>query len=88
MERIKRSPAITKEKVQTWEIINPAGTIEIKTAELAPRLATGSEWPARRRCASAGPPAPLTMTSAPESNVATASSAPRDERSGMHEDEE
>ena len=29
-----------KNKNQMWEIINPAGTIEIKTANLAPRLAT------------------------------------------------
>ncbi len=38
MQRTKRSPAIFKERTQAWEIINPAGTIEIKTARLAPRL--------------------------------------------------
>ena len=40
MQKRKRNPAFVKEKIQTWEIINPAGSIEIKTAELAPRLAT------------------------------------------------
>ena len=40
MQRTKRNPRVTREKIQTWEIINPAGTIEIKTAKLAPRLAT------------------------------------------------
>jgi hypothetical protein len=38
MKRTKRIPARTKEKLQAWEIINPAGTIENKTAKLAPRL--------------------------------------------------
>jgi hypothetical protein len=28
------------EKIQEWEVINPAGTIEIKRAKLAPRLTT------------------------------------------------
>ena len=40
MKRTKQSPARTKEKLQAWEIINPAGTIEIKTAKLAPRVDT------------------------------------------------
>ncbi len=36
----KRNPGSAKEKGQMWEIINPSGTIEIKTAMPAPRLAT------------------------------------------------
>jgi hypothetical protein len=40
MQKTKRNPRVMKNKNQTWEIINPAGTIEIKTANLAPRLAT------------------------------------------------
>jgi len=40
MQRTKRNPAFTKEKIQTWEVINPAGAIEFKTAKPAPRLAT------------------------------------------------
>jgi hypothetical protein len=40
MKRTKQSPARTKEKLQAWEIVNPAGTIEMKTAKLAPRLDT------------------------------------------------
>ena len=37
MKRTKRISAFAKEKLQTWEILNPAGAIEIKTAALAPR---------------------------------------------------
>jgi len=40
MKRTKQAAARTKEKPQMWEIINPAGTIEMKTARLAPRLNT------------------------------------------------
>ncbi len=38
MIRKKRSSARIKEKLQAWEVINPAGAIEMKTAKLAPRL--------------------------------------------------
>ena len=38
MIRKKRSSVRIREKLQAWEVINPAGTIEIKTAKLAPRL--------------------------------------------------
>jgi hypothetical protein len=38
MKRTKQSPARIKENLQAWEVINPAGTIEMKTAKLAPRL--------------------------------------------------
>ena len=37
MKTTKQSPSRTKENLQTWEILNPAGAIEIKTAALAPR---------------------------------------------------
>ena len=37
---MQRSPAIFKEKPQAWEIINPEGTVEIKTAMPAQRLTT------------------------------------------------
>jgi hypothetical protein len=40
MKRIKQTPGRTKESLQAWEIINPAGTIEMKAAKLAPRLDT------------------------------------------------
>jgi hypothetical protein len=40
MKRTKQIPARTKENLQAWEIVNPAGTIEIKVANLAPRLDT------------------------------------------------
>lgn len=40
MKKAKQLTARTKEKLQAWEIINPAGTTEIKTAKLAPRLDT------------------------------------------------
>jgi len=40
MKRTKQAAVHTKEKPQMWEIINPAGTIEMKTARLAPRLNT------------------------------------------------
>jgi hypothetical protein len=40
MKRPKRSPSLTKDITPAWEIINPEGTIEIKTAKLAPRLDT------------------------------------------------
>ena len=40
MIRKKRSSVRIREKLQAWEVINPAGTIEIKTAKLAPRLDT------------------------------------------------
>lgn len=40
MKRTKPSASSIKEKVQEWEVIDPAGTIEIKTANLAPRLTT------------------------------------------------
>ena len=40
MKRPKRSVAFTKEKIQEWELINPAGTLQIKTAHLASRLTT------------------------------------------------
>jgi len=36
----KRSVVSIKETKQEWEVINPAGTIEIKTAKGAPRLTT------------------------------------------------
>ena len=38
MIRKKRSSVRIREKLQASEVINPAGTIEIKTAKLAPRL--------------------------------------------------
>jgi hypothetical protein len=38
MKSPSRSPAIIKEKPQVWEILDPAGTIERKTATPAPRL--------------------------------------------------
>jgi hypothetical protein len=38
-ERKRKEPSI-KEMKQEWEFINPAGTIEIKIASLAPRLTT------------------------------------------------
>ena len=40
MKSKKGNAALTKGKIQTWEIINPAGTIGIKMAKLAPRLTT------------------------------------------------
>ena len=40
MKRAKPRASSIKEKVQEWGVINPAGTIEIKKANLAPRLTT------------------------------------------------
>ena len=40
MKRPKRSVAFRKEKEQVWEVLNPSGSIEIKTATPAPRLTT------------------------------------------------
>ncbi len=40
MKRTKQTIARIKESLQAWEIVNPAGTIERKTAKLAPRLDT------------------------------------------------
>jgi hypothetical protein len=40
MKKPKQVAARTKENPQVWEIINPAGAVEIKTAKLAPRLDT------------------------------------------------
>lgn len=40
MKRTKPRASSIHEKVQEWEVIDPAGTIEIKTAKLAPRLNT------------------------------------------------
>jgi len=40
MKERKRSVLSVKEKKQEWRVINPAGTIEIKTAKPAPRLTT------------------------------------------------
>jgi hypothetical protein len=40
MKRPGRKPAALKEKPQVWEIIDPAGTIEKKTATPAHRLET------------------------------------------------
>lgn len=37
MRESKRSASSIKGKNQEWEVINPAGTIEIKTAKPAPR---------------------------------------------------
>ncbi|OGP64556.1 MAG: hypothetical protein A2169_14150 [Deltaproteobacteria bacterium RBG_13_47_9] len=38
MNRTKGSTSLTKEKMQEWKVVNPAGTIDIKTAKSAPRL--------------------------------------------------
>jgi hypothetical protein len=40
MKRPGRKPAVLKEKPQVWEIIDPAGAIEKKTAKPAHRLET------------------------------------------------
>ncbi len=40
MPSTKRNSGFMKEKSQMWEIINPEGTIQIKTAMPAPRLTT------------------------------------------------
>jgi hypothetical protein len=36
----KRSSALRKEKGQEWEVLNPSGRIEVRTATPAPRLTT------------------------------------------------
>ena len=40
MKGAKRKASFIQEKIQEWELINPAGTIKIKTAKLASRLTT------------------------------------------------
>jgi hypothetical protein len=40
MKGAKRKASSIQEKMQEWELINPAGTIEIKTAHPASRLTT------------------------------------------------
>ena len=40
MKQPKRSGAFRKEKGQGWEVLNPSGSIEVKTATPAPRLTT------------------------------------------------
>jgi hypothetical protein len=40
MKQPKRSVAFRKEKEQVWEVLNPSGSIEIRTATPAPRLTT------------------------------------------------
>jgi len=40
MEQPKRSVALSKATGQEWEVLNPSGSIEVKTAALAPRLTT------------------------------------------------
>ncbi|QEM69479.1 hypothetical protein FO488_15835 [Geobacter sp. FeAm09] len=34
------SSAVAKEAVQEWEFLNPAGVVEVKPAQLAPRITT------------------------------------------------
>ena len=36
----ERSVALGKESGQDWEVLNPSGSIEVRTATLAPRLTT------------------------------------------------
>jgi hypothetical protein len=40
MKGAKRKASSIQEKMQEWELINPAGTLQIKIANLASRLAT------------------------------------------------
>jgi hypothetical protein len=40
MKQPERSIAPNKERGQDWEVLNPSGSIEVKTATLAPRLTT------------------------------------------------
>ena len=40
MKQPKRSVALSKEREQGWEVLNPSGSIEVRTATPAPRLTT------------------------------------------------
>lgn len=40
MSQPKRRSALRKEKGQEWEVLNPSGCIEVRTAAPAPRLTT------------------------------------------------
>src|SRR5512136_2774208 len=40
MNQAKRSAVLSKATGQEWEVLNPSGSIEVRTATLAPRLST------------------------------------------------